>query len=120
MRNLSTIERVLTTTALCALLCGCDTPPPDGVLVELAPDVVSSAEGSIHVRTLVVDDRSPRSNELVRLEVLYVDRNGDALADTLTITTATGIGNFIDQGQCQQRLDQSDSSQDYRIRQNYF
>jgi hypothetical protein len=63
---------------LCALVAACDTPPPDGVLIELAPDVISSAEGTMHVRALVVDDRSPRKGESVSLEVSYTDRNGEA------------------------------------------
>ena len=80
MSSLSTLSlsQALAATALCVFITGCSEDPlPDGVLIELAPDLISSAEGTMHVRALVADDRSPQSGEWVRFEVQYTDRNGE-------------------------------------------
>lgn len=59
------------------LLLAC-TPEPDGILVELSPEVISSIDGSLHVRGLVIEERTPIDGEPVTITVAYTDRNGEA------------------------------------------
>jgi DNA-binding beta-propeller fold protein YncE len=66
------------TVMMCLLISGCDTTPaPDGIFIELAPDLISSAEGTMRVRALVVGEQRSLSGESVRFDVAYTDRNGD-------------------------------------------
>ena len=60
---------------------------PDGVLLELAPEVISSQDGTLHVHTTVIADRSPLAAVDVNVRVAYVDRNGVERA----IEPVTGI-----------------------------
>jgi hypothetical protein len=57
---------------------GCAEPEANGVLVTLAPEVISSNDGTLHVRALVVDDRTPVKEQDVKVTAEYTDRNGDA------------------------------------------
>jgi hypothetical protein len=66
----------LMAAALLSFIGACGSPTPNDILLELAPDVISSQEGSLHVRTLVAEDASPLANEEVAISVSYVDRNG--------------------------------------------
>jgi hypothetical protein len=76
---------------LTAALAAC-SPEPNGVLVTLSPDVISSIDGTAHVRALIVDDRSPVADQAIRISVLYADRNGidHAIAPVDGVTDSTG------------------------------
>ena len=63
-------------TAL-AISAACTTPPND-VLVSLAPDIVSSLNGTLSVRTTVLGDREPVGAEPVQIAIEYQDRGGVA------------------------------------------
>ncbi len=56
---------------------GCGDPAPDDVLVTLAPEIISSIDGSTTVRMVVVGERTPLAAQAVRVSVDYIDRNGD-------------------------------------------
>lgn len=75
----ATIRSIALAIAATALA-GCEKNLPgakaDAVLVELAPNVVSSAEGSLHVRARVFDASAPLVGWTVRIQISYVDRNG--------------------------------------------
>ncbi len=71
-----------------ASLGACSDPDPDAVLIELAPEVVSSNDGTLHVRALVAGERAPLSGQAVTVAVAYTDRNGmDHAVDGSTGTT---------------------------------
>lgn len=76
------LGRAVAAASACFALfaCGSDTPPPDGITILLAPDVVSSNEGTIHVRTVVLEGTAVREGESLLLEVTYEDRNGETHA----------------------------------------
>ncbi len=63
-------------SALVLLAFGCSDPSPNEVLIELAPEVVSSIDGTLHVRAMAIGDRTPLAGEQMRLTVAYTDRNG--------------------------------------------
>ena len=48
------------------------------IAVELAPDVISSIDGSLTVRALALADRDPTDQQSITLSVAYTDRNGTA------------------------------------------
>ncbi|MCA9676321.1 MAG: hypothetical protein H6708_10175 [Kofleriaceae bacterium] len=62
--------------ATSATIYGCGDPAPDGVLVELSPDLISSIDGTTTVRAMVIEERTPLENQPVRVSVAYTDRNG--------------------------------------------
>lgn len=63
----------------------CTDYAPDGVLIELSPEVISSIDGTVHVSALVVDDRVPLGTQPIRLSISYTDRNGtDHAIDPVT------------------------------------
>ncbi len=87
MSSICRLTENIAAVLLCGFIaaCGSDTPPPDGIVVELAPDVISSNEGTIHVRSVVLEGTSARQGELVLLEVSYADRNGvDHVIESVT------------------------------------
>lgn len=53
--------------------CGADT---NAVTVELAPDVISSIDGTLAVHATAFADRVPVPDEAIDLAVVYTDRNG--------------------------------------------
>lgn len=55
----------------------CSDPAPDEVLVELAPEVISSIDGTTTVQMMVVGERVPLAEQPVRISVTYTDRNGE-------------------------------------------
>ena len=62
------------------LLLGCggsSKTKADAVTVELAPDVVSSQDGTLHVRATVLAGSSPLKGRTVRIGIAYADRNGN-------------------------------------------
>jgi hypothetical protein len=72
--------------ALGAAACG--DPAPNGVIVELAPDTISSIDGTTTVTMMVVDDRTPVDGQPVQITVSYTDRNGtDHAIDPIEGTT---------------------------------
>ncbi len=73
------------TCASLSLLVACDQP--NHVLVSLAPDVVSSLDGTVDVRAVVMSDAEPMADEAVTLTVAYVDRSGA----THEIAPLTGV-----------------------------
>lgn len=76
------------TALLISLTAAACQPETDGILVELAPEVVSSIDGTTTVRVMVVAERKPVADEQVELTIDYTDRNGVAHAvDPLTGTT---------------------------------
>jgi hypothetical protein len=56
------------------------TGNPNGVVVELAPAVVSSLDGTLSVHTLTLADRDPVEGKAIAVTVDYTDRNGMAHA----------------------------------------
>lgn len=70
------LPRLFAWTAI-ALTGACATDPNE-VLVALAPDIVSSLNGTLAVRTTVLADREPASSEAVQITVDYKDRGGVA------------------------------------------
>ena len=66
--------------SLCGALCGACTGSPNAVVVELAPAVVSSLDGSLSVHALVLADRDPVDGKAIAITVDYTDRNGMAHA----------------------------------------
>lgn len=76
---------------------------PDAVQVELAPDVVSSLEGTLSVHARVVDAATALRERPVRLTIEYVDRNGIARAvagssAALVMTDRTGVADHVFSG----------------------
>lgn len=65
---------------------------PTEVVVQLAPDVVSSLDGTIAVRVIVLGERTPIAGEPLELAVDYTDRSGTAHA------IAPASGNTDDAG----------------------
>ncbi len=63
--------------SLLCLLVGC-TGSPNAVVVELAPSVVSSLDGTLSVHTLTLADRDPVDAKAIQITVDYTDRNGTA------------------------------------------
>jgi hypothetical protein len=61
--------------ALLAPLAACAAGTND-VFVQLAPDVVSSLDGTVAVHATVLADRTPSPEESVEVSVDYTDRNG--------------------------------------------
>lgn len=68
---------------LCFAAC---TPETDGVTIELAPDVISSIDGTLAVHAIALAERQPAAGETIRLSVEYQDRHGTPH----TITGAEG------------------------------
>lgn len=66
---------------LAGTLAAC-VPDTNAITVQLAPEVISSIDGSLAVRALALAERQPASGELVRLSVDYKDRNGATHAIT--------------------------------------
>lgn len=62
---------------VCAPLAAC-TGTPNAVVVELAPSVVSSLDGTLSVHTLTLADRDPVEAKPIAITVDYTDRNGMA------------------------------------------
>ncbi len=60
-----------------AFLFACSSEP-DGILVELSPELISSIDGTLHVSGLVIDERTPVGGESVTIAVTYTDRNGES------------------------------------------
>jgi hypothetical protein len=67
----------LASILLAGSLAAC-APETNDVAVQLAPDVISSIDGTLAVRALALADRQPAAGELVHLAVDYKDRNGAA------------------------------------------
>ena len=68
-----------------AVLAAC-APDTNDVSVRLAPEVISSIDGTLSVTALVLADRQPAESETVDITVAYTDRNGTPR----TIAPATG------------------------------
>src|SRR5512144_2553049 len=62
---------------LCAPLIACTSDPND-VMVQLAPEVISSIDGTVSVHAIVLGDREPLPETAIDLTVAYTDRNGMA------------------------------------------
>lgn len=82
--------------------CGGGLPAakPDAVHVALAPDVVSSQEGSLRVRATVVDASTPLKGWSVRILLDYTDRNGTrrTIAGPTAETDRTGALEHVFEG----------------------
>lgn len=65
----------------------------DNIVVSLAPDVVSSIDGTIGVRATAFADRAPSGGESVSITVAYTDRNGTThdIAPAQGETNANGV-----------------------------
>jgi hypothetical protein len=63
------------------------------VVIQLAPEVISSLDGTLSVHTIVLADRSPMAEETVDLAVEYTDRNGMAhpIAPVSGVTDDKGV-----------------------------
>jgi DNA-binding beta-propeller fold protein YncE len=55
---------------------GCADPTANAVLIEVAPSIVSSLDGTATAQIMVVADQTPMADESVRVSVAYEDRNG--------------------------------------------
>jgi len=62
-------------TLAASLLVAC-APETNDVSVRLAPEVISSLDGTLSVEALVLADREPAEAETIDLTVAYTDRNG--------------------------------------------
>jgi hypothetical protein len=63
---------------LAALPFAACTPDTNDVLVQLAPEVISSLDGSLGVHAVAIADRQPGVKQHVEVSVTYTDRNGTA------------------------------------------
>jgi hypothetical protein len=54
------------------------TSDPNDVVVQLAPEVISSLDGTLSVHTIVLGDRDPLPDTTIDVTVAYTDRNGTA------------------------------------------
>ena len=54
------------------------TPSPDDIVVTLAPEVVSSLDGTLSVHAEVFAQRAPSTSQKVSIAIDYTDRNGTA------------------------------------------
>lgn len=79
--------------SLLALLVAC-TAETSAVSVHLAPDVISSIDGTLGVHALVLADRTPVEGEAVDVTVEYTDRNGTAHAIAPATGTTDAKGSF--------------------------
>lgn len=66
--------------ALLSAVVGACSASTDDLVIELAPDVVSSLDGTVTVRATAFADRGPAANQPIELTVAYTDRNGTAHA----------------------------------------
>jgi hypothetical protein len=55
--------------------CAADT---DSVVIQLAPEVISSIDGTLGVHAIVLADREPVNGEPLDVSVVYADRHGTA------------------------------------------
>lgn len=84
---------------------GCDSGRegrvrPDAVLLSLAPDVVSSEDGSLQATAVVVERTSPRKGWNVRLQVSFTDQLGNlrTIGGTTQETDRTGSVRHVFEG----------------------
>lgn len=73
--RLGSVAVVIVTGTACER--GLSKPKPDAVLLQLAPDVVSSEDGSLVARATVVDGQTPLKGKTVRLTVVFTDQLGN-------------------------------------------
>jgi len=76
-------------------IAGCANLEPNGVLVQVAPQVVSSIDGTATVQMMVVDDRTPVADTPVEITVSYTDRNGMSHAIAPVMGTTDARGAFV-------------------------
>ena len=78
---MKTLRSVVPLFAAIALLSGCerDVPKakPDAVRIVLAPEVISSTDGTLDIRATVIERNTPLKGWPVRISVDYIDRNGN-------------------------------------------
>lgn len=81
--------------AFCALpaTTACTSSPTEAV-VQLAPDVVSSLDGTIAVRATVLGERTPIPGEPLQLAIDYTDRSGTAHTITPISGNTDDVGVF--------------------------
>lgn len=81
--------------ALCALpaTTACTSGPTE-VVVQLAPDVVSSLDGTLAVRAIVLGDQTPIAGEPLQLAVDYTDRSGTPHSIASISGTTDDVGSF--------------------------
>jgi hypothetical protein len=77
--------------------CGPDT---NAIAISLAPDIVSSLDGTLSVSTTAFADRDPAEGEAIEISVVYTDRNGTAhdIAPAQGTTDASGSFDAILEG----------------------
>lgn len=56
------------------------TSNPNDVMVQLAPEVISSLDGTLQVHAIVLGDNEPLTDKAMDLTIAYTDRNGMAHA----------------------------------------
>lgn len=71
------------------------TAETDGVVIQLAPDVISSIDGTLGVHATVLAAREPVAGEPVDITVEYTDRNGMARA-IAPVSGVTDDNGFFD------------------------
>lgn len=74
-------------------LVGC-TPDTSDVVIQLAPQVISSIDGQLSVHAIVLAERQPAPGEAVELSVVYADRNGTDHVIPAQSGTTDGNGVF--------------------------
>jgi hypothetical protein len=72
--------------ALLALPLAACTNNPNDVMVQLAPEVISSLDGTLQVHAIALADNEPQADKAMDVTIAYTDRNGMAHA----ITPASG------------------------------
>lgn len=80
--------------ASCVLLVAACGPETNAVTVELAPDVISSLDGTLAVHATAFADREPAEGESVEIAVDYTDRNGVAHPIEAATGTSDAAGRF--------------------------
>jgi len=80
--------------ACCALVLAACGPDTDTITVDLAPDVISSLDGTLAVRAATFAERTPAEGESIEITVDYTDRNGVAHAIEAVQGTSDAAGRF--------------------------
>lgn len=90
-----TIRLILLSSLLAA--CGADT---NAISIELAPDVISSLDGTLALQVTAFADREPAEGETIDITVAYTDRNGTAhnIPGTQGVTNASGTFETVLEG----------------------
>jgi hypothetical protein len=89
MRGRMAYPRMLASLLVLAPLAACNSDPSD-VEVTLAPEVISSIDGTLSLEATVYHDTDAKESKTVTVTVDYTDRNGNDQSANAVIETPTG------------------------------